>query len=98
METLQIKYYFSGGIIMEKTLAYLRESLSNFADENTIAKRIYAKIETNQYEDETSFVDDLEERETIYLNDILSKELEYAEQEQDTDRYRELSNVYERLI
>lgn len=83
---------------MEQTLAYLRESLSNWTEENELAQHIYNKLEYKHYKDEEAFVRDLDEHETLYLNKVLKKEMRYADNEDDGQRLQELNNVYEHLI
>lgn len=83
---------------MEKALAYLRETLSNYLNEHEVSQKIYEKIEQNHYKNEDSFVDDLAEDEMAYLNDILPDELEYVQKEKDDKRYNELNAIYTRLI
>lgn len=83
---------------MDKTLGYLRESLSNWAENNEYALQLFKKIESNQYKNEEEFVRDLSEEEVIYLNNVLPTELEYAKDEQDGLRYAQLNEVFEQLI
>lgn len=83
---------------MIQTLAYLRETLSNYINEHEISQRIYEKINKVSFNDEDAFVDDLSEDEMRYLNDILPDELSYAKEEQDEKRYNELNNIYGRLL
>jgi hypothetical protein len=83
---------------MDKSLGYLRESLSNWSEGNEIALELFRKLESNQYNNEIEFVKDLSEEEVIYLNDVLPQELKYAKDEQDGLRYQQLNDVYEQLI
>ncbi|MGE0911755.1 sigma-G-dependent sporulation-specific acid-soluble spore protein CsgA [Bacillus atrophaeus] len=82
---------------MDKTLGYLRESLSNHLD-NDICQRIYKKMLTRHYTGEGNFVKDLNDDEMSYLNTILEKEIKYAQNEQDQQRASELNEVYELLF
>ncbi|WP_458412733.1 sporulation protein [Schinkia sp. CFF1] len=82
---------------MEQTLAYLRETLSNYLNEHEISQHIYEKISKKAYNREDAFIDDLNEKEVRYLSDILPDELRYAKEEQDEKRYHELNNIYGRL-
>lgn len=82
---------------MEQTLAFLRETLSNYLNEHELSQRIYEKINKVTYKDEDAFVNDLREDEMRYLHDILPEELRYAKDEQDDKRYSELNNIFSRL-
>ncbi|WP_102345818.1 sporulation protein [Bacillus sp. Marseille-P3661] len=83
---------------MEKTLAYLREILSNHLSESETCHIIYEKISNKDYKDENAFIDDLDENEMMYLNNVLPDEIQYAQNEQDDQRTYELTNIYDRLI
>ncbi|MBU9713130.1 sigma-G-dependent sporulation-specific acid-soluble spore protein CsgA [Evansella tamaricis] len=83
---------------MEKTLAYLRESLSNHIEYNHVSKGIYEKLERKEYKGEGEFVRDLSEEETVVLNKILRAEIDYARDELDAERAKELNEVYELLF
>lgn len=83
---------------MEKTLAYLRETLSNYVEKQFLARHIYEKIINIPYENEESFVRDLTEEESAYLNHLLKVEMRYAQQQEDMKRLNELNNVYEQLL
>lgn len=80
---------------MDQTLAYLRETLSNY-EERELANTIYNKLK-KPWTNEKEFVDHLEQEEIQYLSKMLPKELEYAKDEQDDKRYNELMNVFEQL-
>ena len=83
---------------MEQTLAYLRESLSNYSDEQKVSKRIYEKLLQKPYESEGAFVRVLDEEEIEFLNKVLPDEINYAMEEQDFKRVQELNEVYELLF
>jgi hypothetical protein len=84
---------------MDKSLGYLRESLSNWSEKNEIALELFKRIDAKQYKDEEEFVRELDEKEVIYLNEVLlPRELEYAKNEQDHLRYNQLNDVFEQLI
>ncbi|WP_251554972.1 sigma-G-dependent sporulation-specific acid-soluble spore protein CsgA [Neobacillus muris] len=84
---------------MDQTLGYLREILSNYTDEHhTGARQLYHKLMKGHYQSEESFVRDLTGSEIDFLNKILPDEINYAKQEQDEKRLRELNEVYELLI
>ncbi|WP_078546156.1 sigma-G-dependent sporulation-specific acid-soluble spore protein CsgA [Litchfieldia alkalitelluris] len=82
---------------MIKTLGYLRESVSNYTDEQTFAQSIQKKILKNDYGSEIVFVRDLSEDEVSFLNKILPDEIKYAMEEKDYKRVQELNDVYELL-
>lgn len=83
---------------MDHTLDYLRESLSNWLDEDHAARQIYKKLMHEHYRNEEEFSKDLTRQEAAYLDDIMKKEMNYAKDEQDMIRFKELHEVYERLI
>ncbi|MGJ9459249.1 sigma-G-dependent sporulation-specific acid-soluble spore protein CsgA [Oceanobacillus sp. CF4.6] len=84
-------------IIIDQTLQYLRESLSNYM-ENDVCQQILSKIEANNYTSEESFVSDLDGKEMDYLDMVLENELDYAKNVQDDTRVKELNEVYEQLF
>lgn len=90
-------FYGKVGRNMDKTLGYLRESLSNHL-ENRIGQSIYKKFISNHYSGEGEFVKDLDENEISYLNGVLKREINYAKREQDHKRTYELNEVYELLF
>ncbi|MDF0726277.1 sigma-G-dependent sporulation-specific acid-soluble spore protein CsgA [Cytobacillus sp. S13-E01] len=83
---------------MEQTLAYLRESISNYSDEQKVPKRIYEKLMQKPFESEGAFVRVLDEEEIEFLNKVLPDEINYAMEEQDFKRVKELNEVYELLF
>ncbi|NRD80360.1 sporulation protein [Bacillus sp. BRMEA1] len=84
---------------MDKTLGYLRETLSNYTDEHhSIAKQLYHKLTGGHYKTEEAFVRQLSQKEIGFLNQILQNEIQYAKQEQDEKRAYELNEVYELLF
>ncbi|TLS35865.1 sporulation protein [Pseudalkalibacillus caeni] len=83
---------------MDKTLAYLRESLSNWTkSEEIIVESINSKLENNHYKNEVTFLEDLSEEEAGFLTRILENEVKYADDQHDSIRKRELMNIYELL-
>ncbi|RLL44933.1 sporulation protein [Oceanobacillus piezotolerans] len=82
---------------MDKTLRYLRESLSNYS-ENEVCRQILEKLRANQYAGEKQFVDDLSESEMEYLDNVLDNELNYAKNVENDLRVQELTEVYELLF
>ncbi|WP_072890346.1 sporulation protein [Ornithinibacillus halophilus] len=82
---------------MDNTLLYLRESLSNYL-EHDLCKEIYNKMESNQYENEEAFVNDLDDKELSYLESLVERELSYANNVGDGTRIYQLNEVYELLF
>lgn len=82
---------------MDQTLGYLREVMANYTEQSSLSKRIYKKIEDNLNSSEGAFVRLLNEEEMNYLNEILPHEINYARDEQDEKRARQLNEVYELL-
>lgn len=83
---------------MDKTLGYLREILANYSEEHSKGKQLYRKLSEGHYPSEESFISHLSRAETEFLNKILPNEINYAKEEQDEKRVRELNEVYELLI
>lgn len=83
---------------MDATLAYLRESLSNYTEKYESCQHIYIKLKENNYENESAFVNDLTEGEVAVLDLVLKNEITYAKNEQDRKRAEQLSEVYELLF
>ncbi|GAB3803259.1 sporulation protein [Virgibacillus kimchii] len=83
--------------MIDPTLKYLMEALSNYS-ENELCQSIFAKLKTNIYTSEESFVKELNEEESTYLNDVLENELAYAKRVQYDERVKELTEVYELLF
>lgn len=83
--------------MMDMTLGYLRESLSNHLEQE-VCQRIYEKLRVKHYANEEEFVKDLNDLEMDFLNQVLEKEIKYAQNEQDDKRTRELNEVYELLF
>ncbi|MGY0693780.1 sporulation protein [Virgibacillus sp. FSP13] len=82
---------------MDHTLDYLRESLSNYM-ENDLCQQIYEKMESGNYDGEEEFVRDLDDDEMSYLNAMLEREINYAKNVQNDSRVKELNEVYELLV
>jgi hypothetical protein len=84
---------------MEKTLAYLREILSNYLEyHDDTPRRIYKKLLSKTYKSEGEFVRDLSQKESAFLDRILPHEIRYAMDERDFERVYQLNEVYELLI
>jgi hypothetical protein len=84
--------------VLDRTLGYLRETLSNYTEQYTIGQGIYDKMRMNNYSSEGAFVKDLSEEEIDFLNKILPDEIQYAKAEQDEKRAYELNEVFELLF
>ncbi|MFC4024605.1 sporulation protein [Oceanobacillus longus] len=84
-------------INIDQTLQYLRESLSNYI-ENDVCQQILSKIEANNYTSEEIFISDLDGKEMDYLDMVLENELDYAKNVQNDKRVKELNDVYEQLF
>lgn len=82
---------------IDQTLDYLRESLSNYI-ENDMCQQIYRKLESGNYAGEGKFVEDLNDDEMAYLNEVLEREISYAKNVQHDSRVKELNEVYELLF
>ncbi|WP_156288736.1 sporulation protein [Oceanobacillus salinisoli] len=82
---------------MDNTLKYLRESLANYS-ENEVCQHILKKIEQSHYENEEEFVEDLDEEEMAYLDNVLENELNYAKNVQSDERVQQLTEVFELLF
>ncbi|RKQ33874.1 sporulation protein [Oceanobacillus halophilus] len=82
---------------MDKTLKYLRESLANYS-ENEICQHILRKLEQKEYKSEEQFVEDLDEEEIAYLDNVLENELNYAKNVQNDERVEQLTEVFELLF
>jgi hypothetical protein len=83
---------------MDKTLGYLRETLANYTEQYSIGQQIYNKLTKHDFSSEGSFVRHLNEEEIDFLNRILPDEINYAKEEQDELRARQLNEVYELLF
>ncbi|WML44776.1 sigma-G-dependent sporulation-specific acid-soluble spore protein CsgA [Neobacillus sp. PS3-40] len=83
---------------MDQTLGYLRETLSNYNDEQSEGRHLYRKLSEGNFTTEESFVRHLNSSEIDFLNRILPNEINYAKEEQDEKRAHELNEVYELLF
>lgn len=83
---------------MEQSLKYLREILAAHVDRDVLGRSIYERLSTYEYETEEAFVEDLTTKESHYLNAILTEAIDYSNQEQDKERARQLSDIYEVLF
>jgi hypothetical protein len=82
---------------LDRTLGYLRETLSNYTEQYSLGQSLYEKVSQLKYTSEGAFVKDLSEEEIDFLNKILPDEIQYAKDEQDEKRAHELNEVYELL-
>lgn len=82
---------------MDETLAYLKESLSNWADDNPAAHDLYQKLQGYMGESEAHFASDLSQEEVQFLSEIMNKEISYAEHANDDVRLAQLNEVNEQL-
>lgn len=84
--------------IINQSLQYLSESLSNYVEEDDMCQRICTKLENGDYDEEIAFIEDLEEEEVVYLESVLNKEIAYAEGALDEVRVRKLEDIYQILF
>jgi hypothetical protein len=85
-------------MVMDQTLGYLREILSNYSEEHSEGRHLYQKLSEGHFPSEESFVRHLNSTEIDFLNKILPNEIKYAKEEQDEKRAYELNEVYELLF
>jgi hypothetical protein len=84
---------------MDKTLGYLRETLSNYTGEHdSQGRHLYRKLTEGQFHTEEMFVRHLSSEDIEFLNKILPDEINYANEEKDHKRAKELNEVYELLL
>lgn len=83
---------------MDKTLGYLRETLSNYTEQYSIGQQIYEKLHKHHFKSEGSFVRGLTQEESAFLDRILPDEINYAKDEQDMLRAKQLNEVFELLF
>lgn len=83
---------------MDQTLGYLRETLANYNNEHSKGRHLYRKLSEGNFSSEESFVRQLDTSDIHFLNKILPDEINYAKEEQDEKRAKQLSNVYELLF
>ncbi len=84
--------------MVDHTLGYLRETLSNYTEDHSEARRIYEKLTNGKFKTEEAFVRSLNQKETDFLNSILHAEITHAREVQDDKRVYELNEVYELLL
>lgn len=84
--------------MMDQTLGYLREVLSNYSEEHSVGRHLYRRLSEGHNTSEESFVRHLSSKDIDFLNKILPNEIKYAKEEQDEKRAHELNEVYELLI
>ena len=82
---------------MNKPIAYLREIMEQYADNQKIPRDIMSKLENNAFEKERDFVLTLNEHEIEFLNNILPDEINHALEAEDFPRVQQLNEVYELL-
>jgi hypothetical protein len=83
--------------MMDQNLAYLREVLSNYTEDNGTMREIYQKIEHGNFPSEGAFVRALSEEEIRSLENILDNEINHANEAGDLERGYQLNEVYELL-
>lgn len=83
---------------MDKTLGYLRETLSNYTDQYSIGQEIYNKLRKHNFRSEGAFVRALSQEEINFLDKILPDEINYAKEEEDLLRAKQLNEVFELLF
>ncbi|RFU62080.1 sporulation protein [Peribacillus glennii] len=81
---------------MNQPLLYVREILAGHT-ESKFGKEIYSKLTNSGHDTEEYFVRSLSGEEMYYLNSILAEAIDYANQEKDDERSRQLNAVYELL-
>ncbi|WEG11777.1 sporulation protein [Pullulanibacillus sp. KACC 23026] len=81
----------------DHTLDYVLESLSNWVDTHHKAKALYEKLMHHSYKNEEDFARALSAEEAHFLSDVLSEEINYAEQAGDKVRLGQLNDMYEQL-
>ncbi|MGE1165973.1 sigma-G-dependent sporulation-specific acid-soluble spore protein CsgA [Peribacillus simplex] len=84
--------------MMDRTIGYLREILSNYTDQYPEAQEIYNKIKSGHFHSEEELVNKLSDKEARLLNHILPQEIKHAKEVSDTERVSQLSEVYELII
>lgn len=82
---------------LDQNLAYLREVLSNYTEENEAVRDISKKLVDNNYASEENFVNNLSQEDVQMLSQLLSKEMHYANESGDHERGYQLNEVYELL-
>lgn len=83
---------------MDKSIGYLRESLSNYLEDSDVCRSLFKRINTEKFDSEEDFVKTLTVKEIEVLNEVIKEEIDYANQEQDLKRANELNEVYELLF
>lgn len=83
---------------MEPKLAYLHESLSDWRGNYVLARSLHTKLESNVYQNEEAFISDLSMDESLFLSDILQREMAHARGLKDDFRVEALNNIHGRLI
>lgn len=84
--------------MMDRTIGYLREILSNYTDKYPEAQQIYDKINQCHFRSEKELVNMLDRNETSLRNQILPQEIVHSKEVRDTERFNQLTEVYEQLI
>ncbi|MCT2536323.1 sigma-G-dependent sporulation-specific acid-soluble spore protein CsgA [Aquibacillus koreensis] len=82
---------------MDQNLAYLREVLSNYTEENEAISHIVEQLVHSNYASEKDFVDALEQEDVEMLSQLLNKEMHYANESGDHERGYQLNEIYEIL-
>lgn len=81
----------------DHTLNYVLESLSNWVDTHEQARSLYKKLTHHHYKDERAFAMHLSPEESHFLTDLLSEEINYAQQAGDDIRLGQLNEMSEQL-
>ena len=84
--------------MMDRTIGYLREILSNYTDQYPQAQEIYNKIKDGHFHSEEELINKLTVKESRLLNRILPQEIEHAKEASDAERVTQLSEVYELIL
>jgi hypothetical protein len=83
---------------VEQSLLYVREVLAPHTENSNVGKSLFKKITKGNYASEEQFIRDLSEDESKFLNQVLKEAIDYSSQEQDSERARQLNDVYELLF
>jgi len=84
--------------LIEKSLQYLAESLSNYTESDIVSQQIMQKLDRKTYKTVIDFIEDLNDGEKEYLNTLLKQDIRYAQNTQDYIRLNELNDIYEQLF
>ncbi|MDL4839618.1 sporulation protein [Aquibacillus rhizosphaerae] len=82
---------------MDQNLAYLREVLSNYTEENEAIRDIANSLVQQNYTSEKDFVEALDPEKVQMLSQLINKEMHHANESGDHERGYQLNEVYELL-